>query len=299
MCALVLMFCVTRHAGWARKIMMGTPASAEPVLLNNGNLSADPRLALLPQSRSRSTGGETCVDMEDTEWTITGAKASCTELQRYCSHTTHGSGIKQVCPATCGVCSGGCADGCGWTKKWPCPEDATESANDVCFNLCCTSFTPPMPPLSFESWNRPWSGFREVYSIIAICTSFASFVFFAQEPIRPTGLPIVILSIIFLFLLYALLFALTIVDCWYLSWFSWGVEPKPRFPPRSGLVAPAPPRPARPPAQVCDCRPMPFATAFRFLWPNCSPDGRLRRVPRTEVPAGSFDLFCWMFVVFL
>ena len=180
MCALVLMFCVTRHAGWARKIMMGTPASAEPVLLNNGNLSADPRLALLPQSRPRSTGGETCVDMEDTHHTINGAKASCTDLYPWCARSS--SGVKQVCPATCGVCAGGCANGCGWTKKWPCPEDATEKADDVCFNLCCMSFKPPMPPWS---WNRP-SGFREVYSIIAICTSFASFVVFPQEP---SGLP--------------------------------------------------------------------------------------------------------------
>ena len=122
------------------------------------------------------------MDLEITHWTIGGTKASCTELHPYCSHAKYGGGVKQVCPATCGVCSGGCADGCGWTKKWPCPEDATEKADDVCFNLCCMSFKPPMPPWS---WNRPSGFVRCTPSLQSVLRSLASWF----SPRNQSGLP--------------------------------------------------------------------------------------------------------------
>ena len=58
-----------------------------------------------------------CKDQYTTGFSLSGRKASCSQLKGYCNHGSYGAKIKKVCCATCGGSSGSSLSG-EWPKVW-------------------------------------------------------------------------------------------------------------------------------------------------------------------------------------
>jgi len=72
-----------------------------------------------------------CVDEQTTGYTVGSTPASCSQLAQFCTHVTHGDGVRSVCPVTCGACPI-CTNACSHAFDNDCDDGGTGSEYSVC-----------------------------------------------------------------------------------------------------------------------------------------------------------------------
>lgn len=72
-----------------------------------------------------------CVDQQVTGYRIGSSPATCTELAAYCTHASHGPGIRSVCPVTCDACQL-CSNTCNHAFDGDCDDGGPGMEFSIC-----------------------------------------------------------------------------------------------------------------------------------------------------------------------